>query len=233
MAGRSIFKKRIAFVPKKKEKPSAYSTWKKNEKTGILEAICARCHRKFVAYHASQLHMVAPSTGDCYYCRSHMHEQTRKPRANDAVCDERLFSDIERAHQGRWLYDSKQLKYSIESSPCFKKIPLPHWSCCYGEERMPSKPANRCTSAEGRSRMTKKAAADIERDKFLANRGIVKGRAKLLRGLPSVPTGMMGEKEMIKDVSESSESDEGEGMWGSVDDIDSALAGSVAPVDDW
>jgi len=103
MAGKSIFKKRIAFIPKKKEKPSAYSTWKKNEKTGILEAICVRCHRKFVAYHASQLHMVAPSTGECYYCRSHMHEQIRKPRANDAVCDERLFEDIEHAHQGRWL----------------------------------------------------------------------------------------------------------------------------------
>ena len=98
---------------------------------------------------------------------------------------------------------------------------------------MPSKPGNRCASAEGRSRIAKKAAADIERDKFLANRGIVKGRAKLLRGLPSVPTSMVGKKEIIKDIAESSDSDEGEGMWGSIDDIDAALAGSVAPVDDW
>jgi len=44
---------------------------------------------------------------------------------------------------------------------------------------------------------------------------------------------MVGKKEIIKDIAEPSDSDEGEGMWGSIDDIDAALAGSVAPVDDW
>jgi hypothetical protein len=192
MAGRSLFKKRVKFNPVRQKKTPAYSAWKKNKATGVLEAKCVACKRAFVAYHSSQLHLVAPSTGLCYYCRSHQNETGERQHSLHAINDERLFEQIGVAHEGRWNYRPEDIRYTTaEVTGIRAQTPLPHWSCCKGQARMPSQPGNRCSTAQARKRRVEERAEAERLRRHRANVGKVRGRDKLTRGLPKLPANLL------------------------------------------
>ena len=198
MAGRSIFKKRKPFVAKRKKKVSIFQPWKLNPKSGCLEATCILCSRHFIALDQSQLHLVAPSTGKCYYCRQHQHlsepEKQDHYNVNHAISDERLYDKIGVAHEGRWRDKPEQVDFTFEATLIGKlKTPIPHWSCCKNSIRLPSQPGNRCPTAarrENRVRREKEKEAEERRKDFNSRHH---GRDKLTKNknMPKIPASMM------------------------------------------
>ena len=188
MAGRSIFKKRKPFVAKRKKKNSIFQPWKRNEKSGCLEATCILCKRHFVALDRSQLHLVAPSTGKCYYCRQ--HEKNRQTslyddnyvNVNHAIYDERLYKDIGTAHEGRWREKPEHTQYTFEGSIIGKqKIPIPHRSCCKDTIRIPSHPGNRCPTAEVRRNRVEQEKQKEREERIKYQKKFLHGRDKLTK----------------------------------------------------
>ena len=198
MAGRSIFKRRKPFVAKRKNKVSIFQPWKLNPKSGCLEATCVLCSRHFVALDSSQLHLVAPSSGKCYYCRQHASladpEKHDHYNVNHAISDERLYDRIGVAHEGRWRDKPEQVDFTFEATVIGKlKTPLPHWSCCKNSIRLPSQPGNRCPTAarrENRVRQEKEKEAEA---KYKAYNSRLHGRDKLTKNMnmPKIPASMM------------------------------------------
>ena len=198
MAGRSIFKKRKPFVPKKKQKISIFQPWKKNTRTGCLEATCILCKRHFVALDRSQLHLVAPSTGKCYYCRQHekniLSDDDERYNVNHAICDERLYKKIGTAHEGRWRDKVEQIKYTFEDTVIGRqKNPIPHWSCCKNTIRMPSQPGNRCPTAAYRKQRIEEEKEKIREERRKIQQRQLHGRDKLVKSknMPNIPDSMM------------------------------------------
>ena len=153
--GGQFLRRRKPFVAKRKKKVSVFQPWKLNPKSGCLEATCVLCSRHFIALDSSQLHLVAPSSGKCYYCRQHASltdpEKQDHYNVNHAISDERLYDKIGVAHEGRWRDKPEQVDFTFEATVIGKlKTPIPHWSCCKKSIRLPSQPGNRCPTAARR-----------------------------------------------------------------------------------
>ena len=198
MAGRSIFKKRKPFVPKRKQKISIFQPWKTNPKTGCLEATCILCKRRFIALDKSQIHMVAPSTGKCFYCRQHEHlhkkDDNERYNVNHAIHDERLYEQIGTAHEGRWRDRPEHIQYTFEETVIGKQQnPIPHWSCCKNTIRMPSQPGNRCPTAEIRKLRIAEEKEKEKEERYKAYKRQLHGRDKLTKNnnMPNIPASMM------------------------------------------